>query len=132
MGPNEIWLGFVGRLTAEKGVDVLLRALVANPGPDGLLVVGDGPDRPALEATARRGRVPVRFCGFQDDVSPLLAKSPGGMYRLTLSFRRPHVAWPCEGQPAPPETEETLAVSREQGSRGEGEKGESIASETSR
>ena len=22
------------------------------------------------------------------------------MYRLTLSFRRPHVAWPCEGQPA--------------------------------
>ena len=73
MGPNEIWLGFVGRLTAEKGVDVLLRALVANPGPDGLLVVGDGPDRPALEAAARRGRVPVRFCGFQDDVSPLLA-----------------------------------------------------------
>jgi uncharacterized protein YfaS (alpha-2-macroglobulin family) len=30
------------------------------------------------------------------DVQPLLAKSPGGMYRLTLSFRRPHVAWPCE------------------------------------
>ena len=27
------------------------------------------------------------------DVSPLFAKSPGGMYRLTLSFRRPHVAW---------------------------------------
>ena len=39
------------------------------------------------------------------DVAPLLAKSPGGMYRLTLSFRRPHVAWPCEGQPAATETE---------------------------
>jgi uncharacterized protein YfaS (alpha-2-macroglobulin family) len=34
------------------------------------------------------------------DVSPLLAKSPGGMYRLTLSFRRPQVAWPCEAGPA--------------------------------
>ncbi len=39
------------------------------------------------------------------DVQPLLAKSPGGMYRLTLSFRRPHVAWPCEGQTAPAEAE---------------------------
>ena len=38
------------------------------------------------------------------DVQPLLAKSPGGMYRLTLSFRRPHVAWPCEaGAAAEPE-----------------------------
>jgi len=73
MGPNEIWLGFVGRLTAEKGTDLLLRALAADPGPDGLLVVGDGPDRPALEAAARRAPVPVRFCGFQDDVSPFLA-----------------------------------------------------------
>ncbi|HEX9187381.1 MAG TPA: hypothetical protein VGB87_09935, partial [Vicinamibacteria bacterium] len=39
------------------------------------------------------------------DVQPLLAKSPGGMYRLTLSFRRPHVAWPCEAGPAAAETE---------------------------
>ena len=39
------------------------------------------------------------------DVAPLLQRSPGGIYRLTLSFRRPHVAWPCEGQPAPAETE---------------------------
>ena len=43
------------------------------------------------------------------DVSPLLAKSPGGMYRLTLSFRRPHVAWPCEGQPAEAEPERPAA-----------------------
>ena len=39
------------------------------------------------------------------DVSPLLAKSPGGMYRLTLSFRRPHVAWPCEAGPGAAEAE---------------------------
>ena len=41
------------------------------------------------------------------DVQPLIAKSPGGMYRLTLSFRRPHVVWPCEGQPAATEMERT-------------------------
>ena len=39
------------------------------------------------------------------DVQPLLAKSPGGMYRLTLSFRRPHVAWPCEAGSAAAEPE---------------------------
>ena len=39
------------------------------------------------------------------DIAPLLAKSPGGMYRLTLSFRRPHVAWPCEAEPRTVETE---------------------------
>ncbi len=43
------------------------------------------------------------------DVSPLLAKSPGGMYRLTLSFKRPHVAWPCEGEPAAAEPERPAA-----------------------
>ena len=39
------------------------------------------------------------------DVQPLLARSPGGMYRLTLSFRRPHVAWPCEAGSAAAEPE---------------------------
>jgi hypothetical protein len=39
------------------------------------------------------------------DVQPLVAKSPGGMYRLTLSFRRPHVAWPCESRAEPGESE---------------------------
>lgn len=39
------------------------------------------------------------------DVKPLIANSPGGMYRLTLSFRRPHVAWPCDGQPQAAEAE---------------------------
>ncbi len=43
------------------------------------------------------------------DVEPLLAKGAGGMYRLTLSFRRPHVAWPCPDQPAPAELAETRA-----------------------
>jgi hypothetical protein len=52
------------------------------------------------------------------DVRPLLATSPGGMYRLTLSFRRPHVAWPCEAgrggaeaEGVPPSADEELEQS---------------------
>ena len=48
------------------------------------------------------------------DVEPLLARSPGGMYRLTLSFRRPHAVWPCEGQPAASELERPAASDDEQ------------------
>ena len=29
------------------------------------------------------------------DLSPLVAREPGGLYRLALSFRRAHVVWPC-------------------------------------
>jgi len=70
---GEAWAIFVGRLTREKGVDVLLRALEADAGVDGLLVVGDGPDRARLEAAAARTTVPVRFCGYHEDVSSFFA-----------------------------------------------------------
>jgi hypothetical protein len=43
------------------------------------------------------------------DVQPLLAANPGGLYRLTLSFRRQHVAWPCAGEPAAAEAERPAA-----------------------
>ncbi|HEV7503815.1 MAG TPA: glycosyltransferase family 4 protein [Thermoanaerobaculia bacterium] len=59
---------FVGRLVSDKGMDTLLEALglLAMRGLDvRLTVVGDGPERPALEAQARAlgstGR--VRFLG---------------------------------------------------------------------
>jgi glycosyltransferase involved in cell wall biosynthesis len=71
--PTARWLVFVGRLTREKGLDVLLRALATPAGADGLLVVGDGADRAALEARAATAAVPVRFCGYQTDPSPFLA-----------------------------------------------------------
>ncbi len=55
---------YVGRLSAEKGVADLLEAwrawgLAAPP----LRVVGDGPLRPALEASARAAGLPVTFLG---------------------------------------------------------------------
>jgi glycosyltransferase involved in cell wall biosynthesis len=44
---------FVGRLTRQKGVDLLLQTLALLPTPVGLDVVGDGEERGALEALAR-------------------------------------------------------------------------------
>ena len=71
--PDAVWAVFVGRLTHEKGLDVLLAALAAGTGLDGLLVVGDGAERDALETDARRAGVHVRFCGYHEDVSGFLA-----------------------------------------------------------
>ena len=39
-----------------------------------------------------------RWLSFGLDVTPLTKSHPGGMYRLSLSFKRPHVLWSCEGQ----------------------------------
>jgi phosphatidylinositol alpha-mannosyltransferase len=60
----------VGRLEPRKGVDRLIRAmpLVQRAAPDvRLAVVGDGPDRAALEATARNTGTDVLFTGRVDD-----------------------------------------------------------------
>ncbi|WP_103538726.1 MULTISPECIES: glycosyltransferase [unclassified Streptomyces] len=59
----------VGRLTRQKGQDVLLRAWRRMPVAAGarLVLVGDGPDRGALEASAPPG---VLFTGACADVRP--------------------------------------------------------------
>ena len=59
---------FLGRLVSDKGVDVLLDALgllAARGVRPGLTLVGDGPERPALEGQARRLGIgeQVRFLG---------------------------------------------------------------------
>ena len=47
-------VAFAGRLVWEKGADVLLRAFAAVDVPDArLIVAGDGPERPRLDALAR-------------------------------------------------------------------------------
>jgi glycosyltransferase involved in cell wall biosynthesis len=70
---GDVWVLFVGRLTREKGADLLLDAVEAGTGADGVVVVGDGGERPVLEARARRAGVTVRFAGYQADVTPFLA-----------------------------------------------------------
>ena len=55
---------YVGRLTKAKGVDVLVAAIRDLPG-ERLTIVGDGPERPALERAAR-GLGHVQFVGRVD------------------------------------------------------------------
>ena len=62
----------VGRLSREKGHDVLIDACARlNPGLIErlcVLIVGDGPERAALERRAASAGVPVRFEGFQSSI----------------------------------------------------------------
>jgi glycosyltransferase involved in cell wall biosynthesis len=68
---------FVGRLDAQKGVDILLAAWprVAAALPDArLLIIGAGPDEAALRAQAAGLPAAARpvWCGERDDVAPYL------------------------------------------------------------
>lgn len=56
---------FVGRLSPEKGLDLLIDAWDARRMP--LVIVGDGPMRAQLEARVRgEQRANIRFAGYQD------------------------------------------------------------------
>lgn len=69
-------VGYVGRLTADKGVDVLLEAFArvhAVLPAARLLVTGDGPARPALEAQAADLGPAVQLLGFREDAARVLA-----------------------------------------------------------
>ncbi|WP_034518559.1 glycosyltransferase family 4 protein [Actinomadura rifamycini] len=61
-------IGYVGRLTRRKGVDVLLRAfaLLRDATDAHLVIVGDGPERSRLQRLASRLRIDGRthFLGF--------------------------------------------------------------------
>jgi glycosyltransferase involved in cell wall biosynthesis len=66
----------VGRLSPEKGLDVLIDALaLLEPGVARLTVAGDGPERDALVARARDRGVPVDMLGFVEDLSGPLARA---------------------------------------------------------
>ncbi|WP_175304316.1 glycosyltransferase [Candidatus Nitrospira nitrificans] len=73
---SEFVIGSVGRLTPVKGLEYLIRAVSKNKGPRErkLLIVGDGPLRPALEGLAREVGVAGRvlFLGARNDVYDLM------------------------------------------------------------
>ena len=62
---------YVGKLAFNKGVQHLVPAAVAAKLPWPLVVVGDGPDRVALEQTARAAGLDVRFTGWLDRTATL-------------------------------------------------------------
>jgi glycosyltransferase involved in cell wall biosynthesis len=64
-------IGTVSRLFRGKGVGDLIEAAALVPDVT-LVVVGDGPEQPALEARARALGAPVRFLGARDDVPDVL------------------------------------------------------------
>ena len=67
-------IGFVGRLTPQKGVEVLIAAFHALEHPTvQLLIVGDGESRASLEAAAKAGRHAARitFLGSRGDTPEL-------------------------------------------------------------
>ena len=77
-GPRRVTAGppvavFIGRLTRQKGVDVLLRAAARLPGVR-FRIVGEGDARKALEKLARSlGLANVEFAGATGDVPGVLA-----------------------------------------------------------
>jgi glycosyltransferase involved in cell wall biosynthesis len=57
---------YLGKLAPNKGTGHLLDVAARARLPWPLVVAGDGPDRPALEAAARAGGRDVRFAGWVD------------------------------------------------------------------
>lgn len=74
---DALLIGYIGRLSGEKGILVLMQAcsgLRARGIPLKLLIIGEGPQRPALEAFARNAGLDrsVMFAGFQNDIEKWL------------------------------------------------------------
>jgi len=76
---------YVGRLSIEKGVDVLLRALHQAQKKYSLTIVGDGAERKNLEDLAHSlGMQNIIFAGFQNSVQEFLT----GADALVMPSRR--------------------------------------------
>ena len=77
-------VGWVGRLSVEKGPDLLLQAMAGVTIPDVVtVIVGDGPVRAAVEAQATAARLPVKILGRLEDAGTLLR----GFDALAISSR---------------------------------------------
>lgn len=71
----ELRIGYLGRLSREKGPDILLEAFAAahrQISAIRLVVIGDGPERGNLERQASQLAAPVEFLGYRTDVPAIL------------------------------------------------------------
>jgi glycosyltransferase involved in cell wall biosynthesis len=74
--PGAPLVGSVGRLAKIKRYQDLIAAVALLPRPDAVcLIVGDGPEAPALTAAARTSGVEdrVRFLGWREDVARIVS-----------------------------------------------------------
>jgi glycosyltransferase involved in cell wall biosynthesis len=99
----------VGRLIADKAVDVTIDAAASESAP--LTIAGDGPERAALEARARALGADCRFVGFADraqlralyaDAACVVLASRRGeglpnVLLEAMSYARPVIATACAG-----------------------------------
>lgn len=53
LGPEAVVIGWIGRLSAEKGPDLAVRALTGVPAPASLSFIGDGPERESVYRLAQ-------------------------------------------------------------------------------
>ncbi len=73
--PTRLVVGAVGRLSDEKGFDLLIEAVlgaVARGADLELWIAGEGPAQSKLESLAARARGRVRLLGFRSDVRDLM------------------------------------------------------------
>jgi glycosyltransferase involved in cell wall biosynthesis len=78
IGPDRFAVGWIGRMTGVKRTDDVLRAFrrLRDRGVDACLcMVGDGPDRPAVERRAHELGImrDTLFLGYQEEVAPYYA-----------------------------------------------------------
>jgi glycosyltransferase involved in cell wall biosynthesis len=78
IGPDRFAVGWIGRMTGVKRTDDVLRAFrrLRDRGVDACLcMVGDGPDRPAVERRAHELGLmrDTLFLGYQEEVAPFYA-----------------------------------------------------------
>jgi glycosyltransferase involved in cell wall biosynthesis len=72
LADTDFVVGFVGRLTAQKNIQLLIRAMAVRPGMK-CLIVGEGELRSELESLARTlGCSNVQFLGAQSDAADLM------------------------------------------------------------
>jgi glycosyltransferase involved in cell wall biosynthesis len=78
-GKEKLVLGFIGRISEEKGINYLIEAYATLKDKHisaSLLIIGEGPELSKMQQLAEERKVEkdVHFLGFQNDILPFLEK----------------------------------------------------------
>ncbi|MBW3018939.1 glycosyltransferase, partial [Candidatus Woesearchaeota archaeon] len=68
LSKKDFVIGIVGRLSPEKGHDLLIKAISGLKKPCRLVVLGEGKLKPSLHALAKKLNVRADFLGFREDM----------------------------------------------------------------